>query len=335
MGMIDVRDLTKIYDSKIVAVDHISFSVKEGEVVAMLGPNGTGKTTTVKMLTTLTRPTSGEAELDGHSVVRNADEVRRIVGIVPQDLSVDDDLTGMENLILQSKLYHIPSDVAKKRAIELLRLVDLEKAAFRDVEIYSGGMRKRLEIICGLISHPRVLFLDEPTLGLDLQSRIAVRNYLKKLKHEQNLTLFLTTHYMEEADYIADRVIIMDKGRIVSSGTPVELKISLGPRIFELTLEGDPDSNNVVQRIQGVLTVDRVDASSYRVKIKCTEEELTQITRQLEATNVRIISSGFKVPTMDDVFLYFTGSSLTNKQPLDEQEGKLTKYLNKKRNTME
>ena len=334
--MIDVRDLTKIYDSKIKAVDHVSFSVERGKVVALLGPNGTGKTTTVKMLTTLIKPTSGEAELDGHSVIRDANEVRRIVGIVPQDLSVDDDLTGMENLILQSKLYHIPGDEAKKRAIELLQLVDLEKAAFRDVETYSGGMRKRLEIICGLISQPRILFLDEPTLGLDLQSRITVRNYLRKLKHEQNLTLFMTTHYMEEADYIADQVIIMDKGKVVRSGTPSELKASLGQRIYELTIEGDFDTNEKLLRgIPDAITVNRVGASSYHIELKCSEEELAKTIRQFEAAGVKISSSGYKLPTMDDVFLYYTGSPLTNKEESEDQADTLSKYFNKKRNTME
>ncbi|MEM4302989.1 MAG: ATP-binding cassette domain-containing protein, partial [Candidatus Caldarchaeum sp.] len=221
------EDLVKVF-GKLVAVDRVWLSVREGELFGFLGPNGAGKTTTINILTTLLRPTSGRAVVGGYDVVAQAEKVRRGVGLVPQDLTVDDELTGWENLMLQAGLYHIPKHEARKKAAEVLELVGLMDAAKRKVETYSGGMRKRLELAAGLIHNPEILFLDEPTLGLDVQTRAAIWDYIKRLRKELGMTVFLTTHYMDEADALCDRIAIIDHGRIKALDTPANLKASLG-----------------------------------------------------------------------------------------------------------
>ena len=193
---IKVEGLTKVFNHSLVAVDHINFSVKHGELFGFLGPNGAGKTTTIKMLITITRPTEGTATILGGDIAKQSMDVRRAIGVVPQEYTADEDLTGLENILLCADLYGIPRSVSKKRAADLLNLVEL--TAFKDkrVQTFSGGMRRRLELACGLINRPKVLFLDEPTLGLDVQTRAATWNYVKMLKKEFGMTLFLTTHYL-------------------------------------------------------------------------------------------------------------------------------------------
>ena len=232
---IKVEGLTKVYNHSLTAVDHISFSVKHGEIFGFLGPNGAGKTTTISMLITVTKPTEGKATILGGDISKQSMTVRSSIGVVPQEYTADEDLTGYENIILCADLYGIPHSVSKKRAMELLELVEL--TAFKDkrVQTYSGGMRRRLELACGLINRPKVLFLDEPTLGLDVQTRAATWNYVKMLKKEFGMTLFLTTHYLEEADALCDRIAIIDHGKIVVIGSPTELKDSLGGDIITLS----------------------------------------------------------------------------------------------------
>ena len=227
---IKVEGLTKIYNKTLTAVDHISFSVKHGEIFGFLGPNGAGKTTTIKMLITVIRPTEGKATILGGDIAKQSIDVRGAIGVVPQEYTADEDLTGLENILLCADLYGIPKSVSKKRAVDLLNLVEL--TAFKDkrVQTYSGGMRRRLELACGLINRPKVLFLDEPTLGLDVQTRAATWNYVKMLKKQFGMTLFLTTHYLEEADALCDRIAIIDHGKIIVVGTPTELKDSLRRR---------------------------------------------------------------------------------------------------------
>ncbi|NMB67042.1 ATP-binding cassette domain-containing protein [Candidatus Woesearchaeota archaeon] len=240
--MIEVENLVKKFED-ITAVDNISFDVKEGEIFAFLGPNGAGKTTTIKMLTTLLVPTSGKIKINGFSAETKKEEVRHSFGIVFQDESLDEELTAYENMEFHAVLYGIKKELRKRRIEELLKLVELWERKDDLVKHFSGGMKRRLEIARGLVHHPRVLFLDEPTLGLDPQTRNFLWEYIKKLNKKENMTVFLTTHYMEEADKIADKIAIIDKGKIVIIGTSKEIKKKTNSDSLEkafLKLTGKP-----------------------------------------------------------------------------------------------
>src|SRR3972149_3870959 len=239
--VIKAEGLTKVFNHDLVAVNHIDFSVKHGEIFGFLGPNGAGKTTTINMLITILKPTEGKASILGYDVANQSNDVRSSIGLVPQEYTADDDLTGYENMLLCADLYGIPREVSKKRAAELLQLVELIEFKDKKVQTFSGGMRRRLELACGLINRPKVLFLDEPTLGLDLQSRAAVWEYIRLLKDEYHMTLFMTTHYLEEADQLCDRVAIIDHGKIVALASPAALKASLGGDIIDIRVDGGPN----------------------------------------------------------------------------------------------
>jgi ABC-2 type transport system ATP-binding protein len=221
--MIEVTDLTKSFNG-FTAVDNISFSVYKGEIFAFLGPNGAGKTTTIKILATLLRPTSGKISLNGSDPTKDQNAARRSFGIVFQDPSLDDELTAYENMEFHGVLYKVPKEIRKKRIEQLLRFVELWDRKGELVKRYSGGMKRRLEVARGLIHHPKILFLDEPTLGLDPQTRSHIWNYTKNLNSEEQMTVFFTTHYMEEAERVAGKIAIIDHGKIVAKGTPTELK---------------------------------------------------------------------------------------------------------------
>lgn len=297
--------------------------------MGLLGPNGAGKTSTVRMLTTLTKPSGGSATVGGFDVVRQAGKVRELVGIVPQDLSVDDDLTGTENLILQSRLYRVPREEARKRAQALLRLVNLDDAANRDVETYSGGMRKRLEIICGLIGNPRILFLDEPTLGLDVQSRFEIWKYLRNINREGSVTLFLTTHYMGEAESLCDEVVILNRGKLVVAGSPATLKAGMSGRLFELTVRtnGKPVVD-ILNSAEYTANLERIGEDSYRAELTCDELALQKLISRLESAGGVILSITPTEPTLEKVFLHYTGARL--RQDV-EGEDTMAKYLRKRR----
>ncbi len=222
-NIIQVSNLSKIFGD-ITAVDNISFFVKKGEIFAFLGPNGAGKSTTIKMLTTLLKPTGGEIDLNGHNPVSDSKSVRSSFGIVFQDPSLDDELTAYENMEFHGVLYHVAKDVRKTRIEQLLKIVELWDRKDDLVKEFSGGMKRRLEIARGLLHHPKVLFLDEPTVGLDPQTRNHIWSYIQNLNKEEGITIFFTTHYMEEADKVAERVAVIDHGKIVAEGTPAELK---------------------------------------------------------------------------------------------------------------
>ncbi len=231
-NILQVKDLTKKF-SDFTAVDHISFEIKVGEIFAFLGPNGAGKTTTIKMLTTLLRPTSGQMMLNGYDPVSQQNEVRRSFGIVFQDPSLDDELTTLENMEIHGVLYKVPGQVRKQRIEELLRFVELWERKDDRVKTFSGGMKRRLEIARGLLHHPKVLFLDEPTLGLDPQTRNHIWSYIQNLNQQERITVFFTTHYMEEADRVAQRIAVIDHGKIVAQGTPAELKVTTNTKSLE------------------------------------------------------------------------------------------------------
>ena len=253
--VIKTEGLTKVFNKHLTAVDHVDFSVKQGEIFGFLGPNGAGKTTTINMLITILKPTEGKAYVLGFDIAKQNNDVRNVIGVVPQEYTADEDLTGLENVLLCADMYGIPRRIAKERTEELLKLVELTDFKDKKVQIFSGGMRRRLELACGLINRPKVLFLDEPTLGLDVQTRAATWNYIRKLKKEYGMTLFMTTHYLEEADALCDRVAIIDHGKIVVVGSPEELKHGLGGDVITLGIKEDADVSELVREVEHVKDV--------------------------------------------------------------------------------
>jgi len=309
-----VDGLTKIFNKTLVAVDHVSFTVNEGEIFGFLGPNGAGKTTTINMLTTLLKPTSGKAEICGYNIFKDSNEVRRSVGVVPQEYTADEDMTGRQNILLCADLYGIPRSDSKPHSDELLKLVELQDAANRKVSTYSGGMRRRLELACGLINYPKLLFLDEPTLGLDVQTRTAVWNYIKLLKKEYHMTLFMTSHYLEEADALCDRIAIIDHGRIVKVGSPEELKASIGGDIIVVTVrEPEPDISSDISNIESVKDVKK-NGNDYRIKAEHGEEVQLPIIDLIRSKGLNVMKISLTKPTLDEAYLEFTGRSLREEE---------------------
>jgi len=306
---IKAEGLTKIFNHSLVAVDHINFSVKHGEIFGFLGPNGAGKTTTINMLITVLKPTEGTAYILGHDIAKQNTEVRNSIGVVPQEYTADEDLTGYENILLCADLYGIPREISKKRANELLELVELTTFKDKRVQTYSGGMRRRLELACGLINRPKLLFLDEPTLGLDVQTRAATWNYVKTLKKEFGMTLFMTTHYLEESDALCDRIAIIDHGKIVVIGTPEELKESLGGDIITLSIQKDVDITELVKKIPHVKEVKK-DNGSYMIKSENGEVTAPLIIEALRKEGQVVTKLSLTKPTLNEVYLEYTGKSM-------------------------
>ena len=309
MEIVNVKNLSKIFDKEIVAVNNVSFQVKKGEIFGFLGPNGAGKTTTIKILTTLLQPTKGQVNIASFDVVKNPDGVRSSIGIVPQALTLDDDLKGMTNLLLSAKLYHVPDKIAKERANELLELVGLKDAAGRDVSTYSGGMRKRLELIIGLIHNPKVLFLDEPTLGLDIQTRSVIWDYLKKLNKENGLTIFITTHYLEEADLLCDRIAIIDQGEVLIEDTPSNLKQKLGGDIIEISVDNHVKAKELISELDYVEKIDVVE-EKLRIKAEKGDEALPLLLELCKVNSIKVKTVSLSRPSLDEVFLEYTGKSM-------------------------
>ena len=321
-NIVEVSGLSKEF-GKLKAVDNVSFEVKTGEIFGFLGPNGAGKSTTINVLTTLMKPTSGNAIVCGYDVYRQANEVRRNVGVVPQEYTADEDMTGRENIILCADLYGLPRKVSRPHAEELLKLVELTDAADRKVSTYSGGMRRRLELASGLINYPKLLFLDEPTLGLDVQTRTAVWNYIRTLKQDYHMTLFLTTHYLEEADALCNRIAIIDHGRIVKIGAPTELKESIGGDIIVIGVaKALPDVSMEISRIKLVKDVKKNDGV-YRIKAERGEEATPEIIDLIRSKGLQITRIELTKPTLDEVYLEYTGRSMreeeTNRQQMFSQ----------------
>jgi len=307
--VIKAEGLTKVFNHNLVAVDHIDFSVKHGEIFGFLGPNGAGKTTTINMLITVLKPTSGKATILGSDIAKQNNAVRATIGVVPQEYTADEDLTGYENILLCADLYGIHRDVSKKRANELLELVELTSFKDKKVQTYSGGMRRRLELACGLVNRPKVLFLDEPTLGLDVQTRAATWNYVRMLKKEYGMTLFLTTHYLEEADALCDRIAIIDHGRIIVVGTPEELKESLGGDIITLSIQQDVDITNLVKGIERVKEVKK-ENGMYIIKSESGEITAPLIIEALRKEGHVVTKLSLTKPTLNEVYLQYTGKSM-------------------------
>jgi ABC-2 type transport system ATP-binding protein len=313
-NIIEAEGLTKTYGGKLKAVDHISFRVAEGEIFGFLGPNGAGKTTTIKMLNTLASITDGKATVAGHDVAREPGAVRKSIGVVPQELTADDELSGAENMILMGRLHQLSGSQARAKVDNLLGLVDLQDAAHRKVKTYSGGMRRRLQMVMGLLHEPKVLFLDEPTLGLDVQTRSKMWHYIKSLNKERGLTVFMTTHYLDEADSLCDRIAIIDHGTIKISGTPSELKAAHGGEIITITLpEGAEDLTPFFSRIEGVSEVTK-DGAAYKIKLPNTEKALPAIVAGVLQKGVEIEGISFSKPSLDQVFLGVVGRSMRDEE---------------------
>jgi len=315
--IISVKNLVQVYSDGTKAVDDISFSVHEGDFFGFLGPNGAGKSTTIKILTTLLRKTSGSVEVAGFNLDSNAADIRKLIGVQSQETTVDGDLTGRENIELQGHFYHMKTGEIKRRVDELLRLVGLESAAERRARNYSGGMKKRLDLATAIIHKPKLLFLDEPTTGLDPQSRSSIWEYLQKLNREDGITIFLTTQYLEEADKLCRRLSIIDFGKIVASGTPAELKSEVGADSIRVALENcardRPKAKEIIGSMVGVSEIlDSEDCIN--VYAKNAGLLIADIVRALDSCDIRLTSVSFSAPSLDDVFIKHTGRNIRTEE---------------------
>lgn len=308
--IIVVNGLVEVYSDGTKAVDNISFNVKEGEFFGFLGPNGAGKSTTIKILTTLLRKTSGSATVAGYDVDKEPRAIRKLIGVQSQETAVDGDLTGRENLTLQGHFQQLPSRELKQRVNELLNLVELEDAADKRARNYSGGMKKRLDLATALVHKPKLLFLDEPTTGLDPQTRTTIWAYLEELNKTEGTTIFLTTQYMEEADRLCRELSIIDFGKIVASGSPAELKRQVGADSIKLSLENcdkdKPNAKKILGSLKGVTNV--IDSEEcLTVYAKNAGLLVADIVRAFDTSDIRLASVSFSSPTLDDIFLQHTG----------------------------
>lgn len=304
---IHVEELAKTFNGTVKAVDNISFSVHPGEAFGFLGPNGAGKTTTVSLLTGQLAPTGGRAQVDGVDVFHHPEAIKRRIGLVFQESTADSDLTGRENLELAAALFGVPRREVRARVDGLLERMQIGDAADRLAKTYSGGMRRRLELAAGIIHSPRVLFLDEPTLGLDPQGRAGFWRYVQELRKDHGMTVFVTTHYLDEADQICERLAIIDHGHIVATGSPSELKDRLGGDVVTVrTTRTDPSVEAALRAVPGVLSVTATDGS-YRIKAPKGEQLIPALVPACVAAGVELTSVSLKRPSLDEVFLEFTG----------------------------
>jgi ABC-2 type transport system ATP-binding protein len=307
---VETRSLSKSFGT-ITAVNDISFAVESGEIFGFLGPNGAGKSTTIMILTTLLKPTSGKALVSGFDVVTQPKQVRQSIGYVQQESTVDEYLTGRENLLLQARLNHIPKDQINKRIDDILELIELSDKQNDPVVTYSGGMRKRLDIAGGLLHRPKVLFLDEPTVGLDIQTRRKIWEYIKKIHKEFEMTIFLTTHYMEEADQLCDRIGIIDNGKIQVIDSPENMKNAMGNEVISLTFENG-NSDDFLSQLHQIDLIKKINNDNNKLTIfasKGTEviPKIFQISSELK---IKIVSISLTQPTLDDVFISYTGREI-------------------------
>jgi ABC-2 type transport system ATP-binding protein len=308
---IDVEAISKSFGA-LLAVDNVSFTVQSGEIFGLLGPNGAGKSTLIRMLTTLVPPTSGTARVAGYDIIRDPNAVRSNIGVIPQNLTSDPDLTCAENIGIHARLFGITGALRRKRTQELLEAVGLADRANALAATLSGGMRRRLEIARGLVHNPQILFLDEPTTGLDPVSRISVWEMITHLRVQEGRTLFLTTHYMDEADRLCDRLAIVDNGKVVAMDTPVSLKSSVpGASRIEIQFEPDlPNGAADLERLPAVKSVRALGSATYRVSSDrgpASAQELIELAHELK---LELKALSVQSTTLDDVFLHYTGHGL-------------------------
>ncbi len=310
MDIIEVEELSRKF-KQLIAVDKVSFKVKEGEIFGFLGPNGAGKTTTINILCTLLKPTSGRASINGFDVVRQQSRVRQQIGLVFQDPSLDDKLSGIQNLNFHAMVYNVPSALRKQRVEQMLRMVELWDRRNSFVETYSGGMKRRLELARGLLHRPRVLFLDEPTLGLDPQTRNRIWEYIIEMCRQEGTTIFLTTHYMDEAEK-AGRIAIIDEGKIVALDTPKKLKKIVGQDIISVKTENDTKAIEEI-RLRHQIEA-RSDGGGLTFSVKNGDEFLPEFIKGLRT---KILSVNLRRPSLDDVFLKLTGREIRDEESKD------------------
>lgn len=307
--VIEAKNLQKSYGSNNV-LKGIDLKVERGTMLALLGPNGAGKTTTVRILSTLLSFDGGSVTVEGHDVVKQADKVRSVIGLTGQSAAVDELLTGRENLVMMGRLYRLTADSAKERAQELLEEFDLVKAADRPAKTYSGGMRRRLDLAVSLIATPPVIFLDEPTTGLDPRSRLAMWDIINRLK-EQGTTILLTTQYLEEADQLADKIVVIDGGRVIANGTANELKSKIGNDRLQLTFKDQETFQSALNAL-GKTVIDTNDKDYVAtIVIKDTNSDVKKVLETLSDAKIAIESMDIHKPTLDDVFLSLTGTQKT------------------------
>jgi len=307
-NIIETFKLTKKFNG-LTAVDQLDISVESGEIFALLGPNGAGKTTTISMLCTILKPTSGTAKVNGFDIVKESMQVRKSIGIVFQDPSIDDRLTGRENLFMHANLYGVPAGEQKNRIDSVLKLVELEDRADDLMRTYSGGMRRRLELARGLIHYPKVLFLDEPTIGLDPQTRDHVWTYIRELKETHDITVVLTTHYMDEADRLSDRIAIMDYGKIIALDTPSELKDTLEGDVVIIKAANPDAVVSLVKEKMGLTQTHKVNGT-VEVTVKNGKSMLPRIVDTATQNKIFIESISLREPNLEDVFLHYTGRTI-------------------------
>jgi len=307
MKAIGADELTKVFGN-VVAVDHISFEVDEGEIFGLVGLNGAGKTTTVLMLTTLLNPDSGTATVFGHNILKEKDSVRRSVGVVFEEQAVDIYLTGKQNLDFYARMYNLPKKVREERIADVLNTVGLAEHANVKVNDYSGGMLRRLEIARGMLTQPKVLFLDEPTIGVDVQTRRYLWDYLRRVNKESGMTIFLATSYLEEADYLCDRVAIIDEGKLIVTGRPKELKDSIGKNLISLKLTTGLRAD-FIKLLQGLEYVERIEERDdlLEFSLKNGSIGIPEIVRLARGNGFTISSISSHKPSLNDVLLHYTG----------------------------
>ena len=308
---IETKSLSKSFGN-VKAVDNISFSVGNGEIFGFLGPNGAGKSTTMMILTTLLKPTSGQALVSGFDVKTDPKQVRQKIGYVQQESTVDEYLSGRENLLLQARLNHIPKDQISDRIDEVLKLIELSDKQHDAVVTYSGGMRKRLDIAGGLLHRPKVLFLDEPTVGLDIQTRRKIWEYIKKIHLEFEMTIFLSTHYMEEADKLCDRIGIIDGGKIQVIDTPQNMKSAMGNEVISLEIEKRDDDNKFLTQLRTIELIKKINEDQNKIILFASKgtEVIPKIFQIALDLKIKINSISLTQPTLDDVFISYTGHEI-------------------------
>ncbi len=313
-NIIEVENLVLTYPDGTKAVDGVTFNVKEGEFFGSLGPNGAGKSTIIKILTTLLKKTSGSVKIAGLDIETGAKDIRRIIGVQSQDTTIDEDLTGRENLVFQGQMQRIRGKDVEDRVNELLKLVELSDVADKKAAYYSGGMKKRLDLASALVHRPRLIFLDEPTLGLDPQSRAGIWKYLKTLNKEQGVTIFLTTQYLEEADKLCDRISIIDQGQIIVSGSPTALKQQIEGDTITVTLtdsnitkDQEKEIGAISSTVDGVIRVSDIVDHSCVIYVRNASHVVPKLVRVFDDGNVPLSSISLSSPTLDDVFFQHTG----------------------------
>lgn len=305
---IETFKLTKAF-ANLTAVDALDINVESGEIFGLLGPNGAGKTTTISMLCTILKPTSGTAVVNGFDIVKEAMQVRKSIGIVFQDPSIDDRMTGRENLFMHANLYGVPTSEQKSRIDNVLKLVELEDRANDLMRTYSGGMRRRLELARGLIHYPKILFLDEPTIGLDPQTRDHVWRYIRELKEKHDITIVLTTHYMDEADRLSDRIAIMDYGKIIALDTPEKLKETLEGDVVIIKANNPQALISVLSEKMGIRNIHMVD-ETIEASVKNGKSILPRIVDMATQNSIFVESISLREPNLEDVFLHYTGRTI-------------------------